>query len=54
MSRVYPVGRIGEPEDVGPVVAFLLSDHARFITGAALTVDGGLLAANAEWGLERL
>jgi NAD(P)-dependent dehydrogenase (short-subunit alcohol dehydrogenase family) len=54
MSRVYPVGRIGEPEDVGPVVAFLLSDHARFITGAALAVDGGLLAANAEWGLERL
>ena len=54
MAAVYPAGRIGEPEEVGPLVAFLLSDHARFISGAAITVDGGLLAANAEWALERL
>lgn len=52
--RIYPVGRIGEPDDVGPVVAFLASDLAGFMTGALVTVDGGLLAANAEWGLERL
>jgi NAD(P)-dependent dehydrogenase (short-subunit alcohol dehydrogenase family) len=54
MAAVYPVGRIGEPEEVGSLVAFLLSDHARFITGALIAVDGGLLAANAEWGIERL
>jgi NAD(P)-dependent dehydrogenase (short-subunit alcohol dehydrogenase family) len=54
MSAVYPAGRIGEPEEVGPLVAFLLSEHARFISGAMITVDGGLLAANAEWALERL
>jgi NAD(P)-dependent dehydrogenase (short-subunit alcohol dehydrogenase family) len=54
MSAIYPVGRIGEPAEVAPVVAFLASDLAAFVNGALWTVDGGLLAANAEWGLERL
>lgn len=54
MTAIYPVGRIGEPQDVSGVVAFLASPLASFITGSLFTVDGGLLAANAEWGLERL
>ncbi|KJQ53889.1 SDR family NAD(P)-dependent oxidoreductase [Microbacterium sp. SA39] len=54
MSAIYPVGRVGEPHEVGAVVAFLASPLASFINGALLTVDGGLLAANAEWALERL
>jgi NAD(P)-dependent dehydrogenase (short-subunit alcohol dehydrogenase family) len=54
MTAIYPAGRIGEPEDVGALVAFLASPLASFINGALVTVDGGLLAANAEWGLERL
>ncbi|MGP3534245.1 SDR family NAD(P)-dependent oxidoreductase [Microbacterium sp. RD1] len=54
MSSVYAAGRIGEPEEVGTVVAFLASPLAAFMTGALVAVDGGLLAANAEWGLERL
>lgn len=37
-----PVGTTGRPEDFGAVVTFLCSDQARFITGAALPVDGGL------------
>ena len=35
------VGRIGEPEDVAALVAFLCSEDASFITGGIYTVDGG-------------
>lgn len=37
-----PLGRIGQPEDVAPAVRFLLSDEAKYITGCAIVVDGGL------------
>ena len=37
-----PLGRLGTPEDVGAVVAFLASDAAAYITGQTLTVDGGM------------
>jgi L-rhamnose 1-dehydrogenase len=40
-SRI-PLGRFGEPSDVAKVVAFLASDMASYVTGAALLVDGGL------------
>jgi 3-oxoacyl-[acyl-carrier protein] reductase len=39
-----PAGVVGRPEDFGKVVAFLCSDHARFVTGANLAVDGGSYA----------
>ncbi|KRE00229.1 2-deoxy-D-gluconate 3-dehydrogenase [Bosea sp. Root381] len=39
-----PMGRWGEPGDVGGAIAFLLSDAAAFITGTILPVDGGYLA----------
>ncbi len=37
-----PLGRFGEPEDVAQAVAFLLSDHASYITGEVLKVNGGM------------
>jgi 3-oxoacyl-[acyl-carrier protein] reductase len=40
-----PTGELGRPEDFGAVVAFLCSDQSRFITGAAIPVDGGAYAA---------
>lgn len=39
-----PSGRIGEPEEVGATIAFLLSGLATYINGAVLTVDGGWTA----------
>lgn len=36
-----PLGRIGEPGDIGPAVAFLASDAASWITGETLVIDGG-------------
>jgi 3-oxoacyl-[acyl-carrier protein] reductase/meso-butanediol dehydrogenase/(S,S)-butanediol dehydrogenase/diacetyl reductase len=43
IGKATPLGRIAEPEDVANLVAFLASDEARFITGQAYNVNGGLL-----------
>ena len=64
--RHIPLGRGGEAEEVGNAIAFLASDLASYITGAALLVDGGQMAtkfgvwreevaefSNAQWRLRR-
>lgn len=42
-AEFIPAGRVGEPEDIADVIAFLVSDGARYMTGQVVTVDGGLL-----------
>jgi NAD(P)-dependent dehydrogenase (short-subunit alcohol dehydrogenase family) len=44
MSAEYPLGRIGTPEEVAELAAFLASDKSGFCTGSDYLVDGGLLA----------
>lgn len=42
VAASFPLGRIGQPQDVAGATAFLLSDLAGFITGSTITVDGGM------------
>jgi NAD(P)-dependent dehydrogenase (short-subunit alcohol dehydrogenase family) len=42
VTATYPLKRLGVPEDVGSVVAFLLSEDAAWMTGQVLVIDGGL------------
>jgi NAD(P)-dependent dehydrogenase (short-subunit alcohol dehydrogenase family) len=46
--RRTPLGRLGEVNEVGAVVAFLCSDYASYVSGAAVAVDGGMLVRGAE------
>lgn len=52
VAKWYPLGRIGEPEDVAGAALFLASDEATWISGAVLPVDGGLTAGNMEMARE--
>lgn len=45
MKRSVPMGRLGEPEDIGAAVVFLASESAGFVTGQTLSVSGGLTMA---------
>lgn len=42
LKAIYPLGRVGLPEDIAAAVAFLASDDAAWITGISLPVEGGL------------
>lgn len=42
LARSVPTGTIGDPDDFGAVAAFLCSEQARYLTGAAIPVDGDI------------
>ncbi|SNU96138.1 3-oxoacyl-[acyl-carrier-protein] reductase FabG [Megamonas hypermegale] len=43
-ASLYPIGRIGKPEEVAEVIYFLANEKASFVTGAVWSVDGGITA----------
>jgi 3-oxoacyl-[acyl-carrier protein] reductase len=46
LAAAIPVGRLGEPIELGNLVAFLASQQASYITGAVYQVDGGIIKSN--------
>jgi gluconate 5-dehydrogenase len=41
VEAMIPMGRLGQPEEIGPLALYLASEASRFMTGATLTIDGG-------------
>lgn len=52
LTAWYPLGRIGQPEDIANAALFLASEEAAWVTGAVLNVDGGLMAGLYRMGRE--
>jgi NAD(P)-dependent dehydrogenase (short-subunit alcohol dehydrogenase family) len=46
LARTQPIGRMGQPEEMGDLVLFLCSGEAAFITGADFKIDGGFVTLN--------
>ena len=44
LTELHPMGRLGKPEEVARAALYLASDDASYVTGAALTIDGGYTA----------
>ncbi len=44
LAALHPIGRVGEPDDIGYGVVYLASDESKFVTGSELVIDGGYTA----------
>lgn len=44
VAHLHPLGRLGEPQDIGWAIVYLISDEAKFVTGSELVIDGGYTA----------
>jgi NAD(P)-dependent dehydrogenase (short-subunit alcohol dehydrogenase family) len=53
VAAAVPLGRIGRPDEVAAAALWLCSDQSSFVTGAVLTVDGGLLAGTPAFTTRR-
>ena len=53
-AALVPMGRVGTPEEMAAGIAFLASDDASYITGTALTIDGGVTAQTGQPNFDRL
>jgi len=53
-AKVIPMARLGQPEEIAGVVAFLASDDASYMTGAAIVIDGGLTACTGQPNFRRV
>lgn len=47
-KEAAPLGRLGQPEDIGDAALFLLSEASRWVSGTNITVDGGV-SARSTW-----
>ncbi len=50
LLKWYPLGRLGQPEDVAHLALYLASDESSFVTGSTLVIDGGLTAGTRLFG----